>query len=67
MHELKKQAKAEAREIKNVSKEKAQILDVEKEIRKDRLHAEAEHQATMRQMKMDVESETRELKKLLQQ
>ena len=32
MHELKKQVKAEAREIKRVSDEKAQVLNVEKEI-----------------------------------
>ncbi|MBQ7438304.1 MAG: hypothetical protein IJV30_13400 [Oscillospiraceae bacterium] len=43
MHELKKQVKAEAREIKRVSDEKAQVLNVEKEIHKERLEAEREH------------------------
>ena len=67
MHELKKQVKAEAREIKRVSGEKAQVLNVEKEIHKERLEAEREHQASIRKSKKEVEAETKELKKILQQ
>ena len=67
MHELKKQVKAEAREIKRVSDEKAQVLNVEKEIHKERLEAEREHQASIRKAKKEVEAETKELKRILQQ
>jgi hypothetical protein len=39
---------------------------VEREMRRDRIRAEAEHHETVRQMKKDVENETRELKKMLE-
>ncbi len=35
-------------------------------MRRDRIRAEAEHHETVRQMKKDVENETRELKKMLE-
>ena len=40
---------------------------MEKEIHKERLKAEGEHQTSIRQAKKEVEAETKELKKNLQQ
>ena len=65
MHDLKKQVKAEAKEVKKAAEEKLDLHDVEREMRKDRVRAELQHKDEVRQMKKDVEAETAELKKLL--
>lgn len=44
-----------------------ELHDVEREMRHDRIRAEAEHHDTVRQMKKDVEAEARDLKKLLEE
>lgn len=67
LDELKKQVHAEAKEVKRAAGEKLELHDVEREIRRGRIHAEAEHYDTVRQMKKNVESETKELKKLLKE
>lgn len=67
MDDLKKQVKAEAKELKRTADETLDAHDVERELRRARSRAEAEHKDELRQMKKDVESETRELKKLLQE
>ena len=72
LDELKKQVKAEAREVKKAADEvkkaadeKLELHDVERELRHERIRAEAEHREDLRQMKKDLEAETRELKKLV--
>ena len=65
--DLKKQVREEARELKKAAAEKPALHQVEREIRKDRVRAEAEHHDTVRQMKKDVEAETAALKKLLEE
>jgi hypothetical protein len=65
LDELKRQVKAEAKEVKKAADEKLELRDVEREMRHDRIRAEAEHHDAVRQMKKDVESETKELKKML--
>ena len=67
LDELKKQVQAETREVKKAADEKPDLRGVEREIRKGRIQAEAEHHDTVRQMKKDVESEAKELKKLLEE
>ena len=67
LDELKKQVRAEAKEFKKTTDEKLELHDVEREIRKGRIQAEAEHHDTVRQMKKDVEFEAKELKKLLEE
>lgn len=67
LDELKKQVHAETREVKKAADEKLELHDVEREIRRGRIHAEAEHQDAVRQMKKDVESEAKELKQLLKE
>ena len=67
LDELKKQVKAEAKEVKKAADEKLELHDVEKELRKDRVRAELEHRDTVKQMKKDVVTETRELKKLMEE
>lgn len=64
--ELKKQVRAEAKEVKKVADEKLELHDVERERRKDRIRAEVEHHDAVRQMKKDVEAEARELKKMME-
>ena len=64
--ELKKQVRAEAREVKMAADEKLELHDVEREMRRDRIRAEAEHHDAVRQMKKDVEAEAKELKKLME-
>ena len=66
LDELKKQVKAEAREVKKAADEKLELHDVERELRHDRIRAEAEHHDALRQMKKDVEAEAKELKKLME-
>ena len=56
-----------AEEVKQAAGEALEMHDVEREIRKGRIHAEAEHQDAVRQMKKDVESEAKELKQLLKE
>lgn len=65
MHDLRKQVKAEAREVKKAAEERLDLHDVEREMRHDRIRAEHEHKDEVRQLKKDVEAETAELKKLL--
>lgn len=65
MDDLKKQVKTEAKEIKRAADEKLDTHDVEREIRRTKDHAEREHRDNVRQMKKDLEAETTELKKLL--
>ena len=67
LDDLKKQVRAEAKEVKQASSEKLELHDVEREIRRERRKAEAEHQDSIRQMKKDVEAEAKELKKLTQE
>ena len=66
LDELKKQVRAEAKEVKKAADEKLELHDVERELRHDRIRAEAEHNDAIRQMKKDVEAETKELKKLIE-
>ena len=58
LHELHEQVKAEAND-------KLSLHEVEREIRKDRIHAELEHQSEVKQIKKEVEEEAKEFKKLL--
>ena len=60
-------SRAEAKEVKKAADEKLELHDVEREMRHDRMRAEAEHRDAVRQMKKDVEAEARELKKLAEQ
>ena len=53
-------------EIKKAADEKLELHDVERELLHDRLRAEVEHHDTVRQMKKDVETEAKELKKLIE-
>ena len=64
--ELKKQVRAEAKEVKKAADEKLELHDVEREMRKDRIRAEVEHHDAVRQMRKDVEAEARELKKMME-
>ena len=73
LDELKKQVKAEAKEVKKAADEvkkaadeKISLHELERELRKDRARAEAEHADEVKQMKKDVEAESKELKKLLE-
>ena len=66
LDELKKQVRGEAKEVKKAADEKLELHDVEREMRRDRIRAEAEHHDAVRQMKKDVEAETKELKKVLE-
>lgn len=66
MDDLRKQVRAEAKELKKTAEEKLDLRDVERELRRDRRNAEAEYKDELRQMKKDVENETAELKKLLE-
>ena len=65
MDDLKKQVRAEAKELKKAADDRLDAHDVEREIRKDRIRAELEHADGVRQMKKDVEAEAAELKKVL--
>ena len=65
--DLRKQIHEEAKEVKKAADEKLELRDVEREIRRGRIYAEAEHQDAVRQMKKDVESEAKELKQLLKE
>ena len=64
---LKKQVRAEAKEVKEAADEKLKLHDVEREMRHDRIRAEVEHRDAVRQMKKDVEAEAKELKKLTEE
>ncbi len=64
LKELKEQVRSEAKELKEAAGEKLELAGVEREMRMDRIRAEVEHHDAVRQMKKDVEAETRELKKL---
>ena len=66
LDELKKQVRAEAKEVKKAADEKLELHDVERELRHDRIRAEAEHNDAIRQMKKDVQAEAKELKKLIE-
>ena len=66
LSELKKQVRAEAESVKHAADEALDLHDVEKEIRRGRRRAEAAHDDVVRQMKKDVEAETKELKKLME-
>ena len=65
-----KQAEAEAKravkEAKKAASEALDLRDVEREMRKGRILAEAEHKEAVKQMKKDVEAEAKELKKLME-
>ena len=65
LDELKKQVRSEAKELKKAADEKLELHDVEREMRRDRIRAEAEHHDALRQMKKDVEAATKELKTLV--
>ena len=67
LEDLRKQVHEEAKEITKAADEKLELRDVEREMRRGRIHAEAEHQDAVRQMKKDVESEAKELKQLLKE
>ena len=66
LDELKKQVKAEAKEVKKTVDEKLDLHDVEREMRRDRIRAEAEHNEAVKQLKKDVQTEAKELKKLME-
>ena len=67
LDELKKQVKAEAKEVKKAADEKLELHDVEKEMRKDRIRAEVEHHDSVKQLKKDVQAEAKELKKMVEE
>ncbi|MCR5664205.1 MAG: recombinase family protein [Oscillospiraceae bacterium] len=66
LHELREQVHAGAEELRQAAGEKLELHGVERELRMDRLRAEVEHADAVRQMKKDVEAETKELKKVLE-
>ena len=65
MSDLRKQVKAEAKEIKKAASEAIDVHDMERELRMDRIRARIDHKGEVRQMKKDVEAEAKEFKKLL--
>lgn len=67
LDDLKQQVRAEAKELKKSADEALELHDVEKEIRRGRARAEAEHNDVVKQMKKDVEAEAKELKKLMEE
>ena len=64
LEDLRKQVREEAKEVKKAAGEKLELHDVEREMRHDRIRAEAEHQEAVRQMKKEVKAEAEQLKKL---
>lgn len=62
---LKDSFKSDAEEFKQAAGERLELFDMEKEIHRDKLKAEAEHIMFVHTMKRDVENETKELKALL--
>ena len=67
LSELKKQVRAEAESVKQAAGDAVDLHDVEREIRRGRCQAEAAHEDSIRQIKKDVEAETKELKKLMEE
>ena len=67
MDALKQQVRSEAKEFKKSAGEALEAHDVEREIRHERIRAEAAHLAEQHKLKKDVESEAKELKNLLSQ
>ena len=61
------QVRSEAKEFKKSAGEALEAHDVEREIRHERIRAEAAHLAVQHQLKNDVEAEAKEYKKLIGQ
>ena len=64
---LKQQVRSEAKEFKKSAGEALEAHDVEREIRHERIRAEAAHIAEQHQLKKDVEAEAKEFKDLIGQ
>ena len=62
---LKASFKSDAEEFRQAAGERIELFDMEQEIHKDKLKAEAAHIMFVYNMKRDVENETKELKALL--
>ena len=67
MDALKQQVRSEAKEFKKSAGEALEAHDVEREIRHERIRAEAAHIAEQHQLKKDVEAEAKEFKDLIGQ
>ena len=67
MDALRQQVRSEAKEFKKSAGEAHEAHDVEREIRHERIRAEAAHLAVQHQLKNDVEAEAKEYKKLIGQ
>ena len=67
MDALRKQVCSEAKEFKKSADDALEAHDVEREIRHERIRAEAAHLAVQHQLKNDVEAEAKEYKKLIGQ
>ena len=67
MDALRQQVRSEAREFKKAAGDVLDTYDVEREIRHERIRAEAAHLAVQHQLKNDVEAEAKEYKKLIGQ
>jgi hypothetical protein len=65
--EVKRQIHTDTQEIRQAANDARELHDVEKEIRQSREQAETAYQDTVRQMKHEVEQETKELKELLKE
>jgi cytidylate kinase len=61
MDALKQQVRSEAKEFKKSAGEALEAHDVEREIRHERIRAEAAHLAEQHQLKKDVEAEAKTL------
>ena len=65
MDALRQQVRSKAREFKKAAGDVLDTYDVEREIRHERIRAEAAHLAVQHQLKNDVEAEAKEYKKLI--
>ncbi|MBQ3372342.1 MAG: hypothetical protein IJG40_04310 [Oscillospiraceae bacterium] len=66
LKDLTLQVCTDVQEVKQAADDTLEMHNMEKEIRQSRLQAEAEHQDAVRQMKIDVEAEAKELKELME-
>jgi hypothetical protein len=67
MDALKQQVRSEAKGFKKSAGEALEAHDMEREIRHERIRAEAAHIAEQHQLKKDVEAEAKEFKDLIGQ
>ena len=65
LDEIRQRVRTDAGAVKKAAGDTRQMLDAEAERHVERIRAEAEHHEALRQMKKDVENETKELKKLI--